>query len=147
MNQIKQTPVASLDAKPVAINANIKRLTQLEAEMIKFPQVEPEVVHHFAPGLYAREMHVPAGVLLTGKIHRHAHLNVMSAGSAVLVNESGRQVVTAPYSFVSAPGTKRAFYAIEDMVWTTFHPTDETDLDKIEAEWIVEDPRELEVQA
>ena len=36
----------------------------------------------------------------------------------------------------SLPGTKRAVYAHPDVVWTTIHLTNETDLDKIEAEVI-----------
>jgi hypothetical protein len=37
---------------------------------------------------------------------------------------------------VSEPGTKRAVYAETDVVWTTIHPTEETDLEKIEEEVI-----------
>jgi hypothetical protein len=32
----------------------------------------------------------------------------------------------------SKPGIKRVGYAHEDTVWITVHPTDETDLDKLE---------------
>lgn len=126
------------------IKSNIDRLKALEGAMKQFDQVEVGVIHHFAPGVYAREMHVRAGTMLTGKIHKHAHLNVMSKGKAILVNEDGRQIVEAPFSFVSRPGTKRAFYAYSDVVWTTIHPTDLTDLDEIERELIAEDYLSLE---
>ena len=126
-----------------SIKANIDKIKTLEKEMLKHDQVDIEVVHHFAPGLYAREMRVPKGIMLTGKIHKHRHLNIMSAGKALMVNEAGRHEVSAPFSFVSEEGTKRAFYALEDVVWTTLHPTDETDLDEIEREWIVDDYQDL----
>jgi hypothetical protein len=88
--------------------------------------------HHFAPGLYAREIFIPAGTVIVGKIHKHAHVNTISKGRVVVATEFGMETLTAPHSFVSLPGTKRAVLAEEDTIWTTYHPTDETDLDKIE---------------
>lgn len=97
---------------------------------------ELPVVHHFAPGVYARELHIPAGVALTGATHKTEHLNVVSAGDITVWTEQGMKRIQAPYTFVSKPGTKRIGYAHADTVWTTFHVTDETDLAKIEAEVI-----------
>ena len=90
------------------------------------------VTHHFAPGLYAREILLPAGVRIIGKIHYHAHVNTISKGRVTVFTEFGSQELTAPVTFVSKPGTKRAVVAHEDTIWTTYHPTDETDLAKIE---------------
>lgn len=90
------------------------------------------LVHHFAPGLYAREIFIPAGILIIGKIHRHAHVNTISKGKCVVATEFGLQELEAPKSFISKPGVKRAVLALEDTIWTTYHPTEETDLDKIE---------------
>lgn len=118
---------------------NRDKVLRLEAEVAKLPQVVLEVRHHFAPGMYARELTIPAGVTLTGKIHRHAHLNIVSKGSIAVMTEEGVKVITAPATFVSPPGTKRAGYALEDTVWTTIHPTQETDLAAIEAEVIAPD--------
>jgi hypothetical protein len=39
-------------------------------------------------------------------------------------------------TFISAPGTKRVVYAVEDTVWTTVHVSNETDLDKLETQLI-----------
>lgn len=125
-------------SESLSVKSNIDKLTALESEMKKHKQVDIEIVHHFAPGVYCREMRVPKGVMLTGKIHKYAHMNIMSAGEATIVNESGKMRVKAPFSFVSEPGTKRAFYAHEDVVWTCIHPTEETDIEKIENEVIVE---------
>lgn len=91
------------------------------------------VKHHFAPGLYAREILIPAGFVIVGKIHRHAHINTISKGRVVVATEFGTQELVAPCTFVSQPGTKRAVVAQEDTIWTTYHPTEETDLAKIEA--------------
>lgn len=88
--------------------------------------------HHFAPGCYAREMTIPAGTLIIGKIHKHAHLNIISKGRAKVVTEFGTVDIVAPNTFVSEPGTKRVVMAIDEVIWTTIHVTDETDLEKIE---------------
>lgn len=90
------------------------------------------VTHHFAPGLYAREILLPAGTIIVGKIHRHAHVNTISMGRVVVATEFGTTEMAAPCTFVSKPGTKRAVVALEDTIWTTYHPTDETDLERIE---------------
>jgi hypothetical protein len=104
------------------------------------------VVHHFAPGMYARELHIPAGVMLTGKIHKTRHMNVLSAGEITVWTEDGMQRLSAPFSFESQPGTKRIGYAHTDCVWTTYHFTFETDLDAIEAEVIEPSDNLLGVQ-
>lgn len=95
-------------------------------------QMDCPVTHHYAPGSYAREMTIPAGVIIIGKIHRHAHINVISKGRVHVVTEAGAEVFEAPHTFVSEQGTKRAVFAETETVWTTVHVTDETDLDKIE---------------
>lgn len=113
-----------------------EQILHLEAVMRNFAEDHPgtwHVKHHFAPGNYARECFIQAGTTVTGKIHKHAHINVISQGSCLVMTESGGlQELSAPLTFVSTPGTKRAVTATSDLIWTTIHPTDETDLEKIE---------------
>ena len=115
-----------------------EQIFKLEDAIRLLPQFEPVVVHNFAPGVYAREIHIPAGVVLTGKIHRTEHLNIISAGKVEVYNKGETKTMQAPFTFVSPAGTKRAIYAVENTVWTTIHVTDETDLDLLEAEIIAE---------
>lgn len=121
-----------------------EQLLKLETAMREYAPVEIEIVHHFSPGLYAREARIPKGVLLTGKIHKKAHLNIISQGDISVLTEHGVQRLTAPCTLVSYPGIKRAGFAHEDTVWTTIHATDLTDLEAIEAEFIAKDYAELE---
>jgi len=104
-----------------------------------------KITHHFAPGVYAREMWMPAGCLLTGKIHKTEHLNMLSRGKVSVSNKGESITMEAPYTFVSPIGTKRAIYAHEDSTWTTIHATDLTDPDEIESEIIAENFQELDV--
>ena len=95
------------------------------------PQIYPPLKHYFAPGLYVREIFLEAGAVVVGKIHKHAHFNDISRGRVLVTTEFGSDEFVAPCRFVSRVGTKRCVMALEDTVWTTFHPTHETDIDKI----------------
>lgn len=107
------------------------RVEALETQIEKMPQAECPVRHIFAPGIYAREMTIPAGVVLTGAVHRTEHLNIVSKGRITVSTDDGMKEVRAPYTFVSKPGTKRVGYAHEETVWTTIHATTTTDLDEL----------------
>jgi len=102
------------------------------------------VQHHFAPGAYGREMTLPAGLVVVGKIHKHAHINVISKGRVqVFTEQDGVLELAAPCTFVSSPGTKRVVHVLEETVWTTVHVTDKTDLAEIEREVITTDFSEV----
>ena len=102
--------------------------------------------HYFTPkdekygcSTYAREIFLPKGSFVIGKIHRHQHLNFISKGKVKVFTEFGEKHFEAPCTFISEVGLKRAVYAEEDTIWTTVHLTEfenESDLDKIEQEVI-----------
>jgi len=128
-----------MDIVPVDTLAMRAKLQRLESEMLKCEQVEIQVKHIFSEGLYAREIFIPKGTLLTGKIHLTEHLNIISQGDISVLTEHGMKRIKAPCTIVSSAGIKRAGYAHEDTVWTTIHATNETDLEKLEAELIAPD--------
>jgi hypothetical protein len=119
-----------------------QKVFALEEKMLQMEQVELPVTHHFSPGVYARELFIPKGTVLTGKIHKYAQLNIMSKGDISVLTEDGIKRVQAPFTIVSPAGTKRIAYAHEDTIWTTIHGTDETDLEKLEAHFIAKDDSE-----
>jgi len=120
-----------------------QKVEQLEREIAQLEPIECPVVHHFAPGLYAREMTIPAGTILTGAVHKTEHLSIISAGRIAFTTDEGVKEVSAPYTFVSKPGAKRAGVAIETTVWTTLHVTTETDLDQLCRDLTESQPSEL----
>lgn len=105
-----------------------------------------ELKHTFTPFqqefggcVYGRQIFLPKGSLVVGKIHRHAHLNIIMQGRVTVSTEFGQKSFEAPCSFVSEVGLKRAVYSEEDTIWMTVHLTkftSEQDLDKIEDEII-----------
>jgi hypothetical protein len=95
------------------------------------------LTHRFTPGLYCREIFMPKGTLLTSKIHKTEHQFIISKGSvSVWTEDGGVTRLTAPFHGITKPGTRRILYIHEDTIWTTFHPTTETNLEKLEAELI-----------
>jgi hypothetical protein len=108
------------------------KVIEIENKMRKMEQVELPVKHYFSLGVYARELFIPKGVILTGKIHKYEQLNILLKGDISVLIEGELKRIQAPYIVVSPPGTKRIAYAHEDTIWLTVHGTYETDLAKIE---------------
>lgn len=113
-----------------------------EAIRRELPPVEMPTVDHFSHGVYGRELRIPAGTVLTGKIHKFENLNVLLEGEMIVLTDQGPQHVRAGHLVVSPPGTKRAAYALTDCRWLTVHGTHETDVDLIEAEFIAQTEQE-----
>lgn len=109
---------------------------------------ECPLTHSFANGIYMREITIPAGTVLTGKIHRHSHPNVLLEGEVLVFTEQGgSQHLKAPLAMISEAGTKRAVLALCDTRWLTFHNVgEERDLAKIEDIVIVKDYAQLEAE-
>jgi len=115
----------------------------IEEEMRKLDQIEIPVRHHFSPGVYAREITIPAGTLLTGRIHKFEQLNILSGGEISVLTHEGMKRVKAPFTVVSPPGTKRIAYAHTECTWTTILATEERNPELIEAMFTVETEREF----
>lgn len=115
----------------------------LQSAAAKLPQIELETKHYWADGMYCRELFRPADTLIVGKVHKREHLYIIASGTVTIAGDGYRETVTGPHVFVSKPGTKRAVYAHTDATTMTIHRTDETDLEKIEAELIEEDQESL----
>ena len=138
-------------ATPLPTNQYYKaKVLDLEEAMIReFGMAEntdaiAPINHYHCEGNYAREILIPIGSCIIGKIHKHEHINVLSKGSCWVVTEAGREFIEAPRTWISSPGIKRAVFAVTDVVWTTIHPTESSDLDEIEEEVIAKDYSELD---
>lgn len=112
---------------------NPAKIEQVESHLLDLPQVECPVVHHFGPGIYIREVTLPAGTLAIGHAQRFDHLNIMLTGAVAMVGDDGQtKVLRAPMIFVGKPGRKLG-YVLETCIWQNVYATDERDIDKLEA--------------
>ena len=107
------------------------------------PAKECELVHHFTPGLYAREMRIKKGTVIIGKIHKTEHLCTLN-GDIEIASQDGKGRFTGFLTFVSKPGVQRIGYAHEDTVFTTFHVIDGTDVEQLEEDLVVSTFEEYE---
>ena len=107
--------------------ASVQRLEDAVADM---PQVECPIRHIFAPGVYMREMKIPKGTVAVGAVHKTEHVSIIS-GHCFVTTDDGVQEFEGYATVMSKAGAKRAAYAVEDTLFTTIHPTNETDLDKL----------------
>jgi hypothetical protein len=109
----------------------------LESAFLKEEQVDCPVTHHFGPGVYIREVVMPTGAYIIGHDHKHPQFNIMLEGRLTLIRSDGtRHELTAPQTFVGAPGKKIA-YIHETVRWQNVYATAETDVETLE-DWLYE---------
>jgi hypothetical protein len=119
--------VATLPGNTIA-----EKVDNLEREMLKYDQVPCPVFHHFSPGLYTREINMPAGAVVIGHRQKTHHLNIFLRGRVLMVNEDGStSEIAAPMIFTGSP-IRKIGYMLEDVVWLNIYPTDERDINKLE---------------
>lgn len=111
--------------------------------MLNHEQIIIPVKHYYSPGVYAREIKIPAGTLLTGRVHKYEQLNILSSGRISVLTHEGMKDVEAPFTIVSPPGTKRVAFAHTECTWTTILATEERDPDVIEAAFTVATEKEF----
>ena len=115
-----------------AITTSPSPAARLTMAMQNMPQPHCPIHHYFAGGIYAREMTLSTGLVVTGAVHKSEHLCTISQGKLRVFADGKVTEVRAPFTFVSKPGAERIGYALETCVWTTYHVVgDERDLDKI----------------
>jgi hypothetical protein len=112
------------------------RIDLLEMAMLETcAVVELPVVHRFTPGLYVREIFMPAGTLIATKTDKTEHPYVVTKGRVTVFTDAvGIELIEAPHVGITKPGTRRVLFIHEDTIWLTFHanPDDGTDLAAIE---------------
>lgn len=106
-------------------NISATPIDQLEAVMVKYPPRDCPLRHRFLPGLYIREVLMPAQTLVTSQIHLTTHPFFVLQGKVSVINEdTGEELyIEAPYSGTTYPNTRRVLYIHENCVWTTVHAT------------------------
>lgn len=115
-----------------------EKIQRLQQSMLAIESRQPDPTHFFAPGMYLRELTVPQGMLMVGKIHKHEHFLLVLKGKAEVISEFGRTIVEAGHISISPAGVKRIVLAIEDTQFVTVHvnKNDSQDLTVIEADHI-----------
>ncbi len=127
--EIQKTPVELAEA-----------VMKLQAVMLAMPQIDIPIEHYFAPGIYMRQMTMPEGSTVVGKIHKHEHYCILSKGKVSVVTGDAVKTFEAPAVIHAMPGAKRALHAITETVWLNVHsnPSDERDPEKVDDLFVVD---------
>jgi len=118
---------------PRSVSSGDHRVRMQELERHIYEDLEPvefETEHLFAKGTYTRVLHVPAGHVLTGHIHRESCINFVMKGRMRIATDEGDREVGAGEYFVTGAGVKKAGFALEDTIWINVFPNAEEERDE-----------------
>ena len=121
-------------------------ILRIEKEILAMPQVELPIEHYQIDGVYVRSMFIPAGTILTGKIHNFESIAILAKGRIRITNGTDSYIISEGHIMVDQPGVKRLGYAETDVIFITVHRTDNTEIDDIEKELVSDTFEEYEQQ-
>lgn len=98
-----------------------------------------EIEHHFAPGVYAKQVTIPAGSVLTQHRHTFDHMSILASGKVTVQLGSRRREYVAPAVINIPAGLNHTVCSHTESVWFCIHHTDEVDPDKIDMELVVKE--------
>ena len=145
-------PLEALLGPPRASAASRREQYHLDTDQLErfmlaggVPLVDQPLVHRWTPGLYIRQITIPAGNLQTTRTHASRHPYFVVSGRALIRGPEGVSEVVAPHFGITEPGTRRTIFAgwidgetgepraEEDVVWFTVHaitPEEEAEPDE-----------------
>ena len=120
MNDIIEQPPKQI------VNVNLRKvIAAIEAKIKAMPGALGEdpfpLKHSFAKGVYVREIRIPKGYFVVGKLHKDTYLNCILSGDMSVLTEEGVKRIKGPCWNIAPEGTKRFGYSHEDTVWVTAH--------------------------
>ncbi len=117
---------------PVAANKKWVAIDKVDEYISTLPnKIYGDLYEEGTPGLYTRQVTLPAGTLLTSKIHKTCHPFIVTKGAITVYNTVGdtQNTFVAGDRGITLPGTRRVLYTHEETVWITFHSTDKIGYD------------------
>ena len=117
-------------------NPTLEQIEAVQAEALRLESeigVQIPTWHHYADGLVARTIFVPAGVVAFGAAHRFGQINI--AHGDITVYCEGRVTRYTGFNVIpSGSGAKRQGLAHQDTWWTTIHANPDNCRDERELE-------------
>lgn len=116
---------------------DVDTIKQLAEAIIELGEPDPTTLtHHFASGSYVRELFIPQGTLLVGKVHRYETINILLSGSITITHEDGStEFMKAPKVYTAPAGSRKAGFAHTDTVWLNVFAAESEDLEAIERKY------------
>lgn len=127
-----------------------EKLLALERVLMESADVQQTypLTHTFVDGVYIRQIYMSKDTIVVGRIHKKDHYVNLLAGDVSIYDEvNGLHRLTAPCTFKSPKGIKRALIMHEDTIFQTVHRMDDPEqrnVRKIEDEMTCDTYEELE---
>jgi len=106
-----------------------KGTSTTEVDRILKESANVDIIHHFNSGVYAKEVHVPAGAKLLQHIHSFDHMSILASGTARVVVDGVVAEFTGPQCLTIEANKQHFVEALTPVVWFCIHATDSPDLD------------------
>ena len=90
------------------------------------------LAHHFSSGVYAKEVFIPAGMVLQQHSHPFDHLSILASGRVIVRVGDSVEQYAGPAAITIRAGVQHEVESITDAVWFCIHATDETDAANID---------------
>lgn len=138
--EVSLVPTREIKRNREAIKSLALTMMTMDCEKLDCP-----LNHHFSNGVYIREITMPAGSAIVGKIHKTEHFNIITSGECkVFTADEGWKHRKAGDIFSSKGGVQKALRCITDVTWLTVHIANEDDISKIEYDLSTEKYEDLE---
>jgi quercetin dioxygenase-like cupin family protein len=95
-------------------------------------EIDLGIKHHFSSGVYAKEMHLPAGHFAVSHKHNFDHLSILAHGSVIVECDGIESQMQGPCAIQIRAGVEHKITAISDSAWFCIHATSETDTSVID---------------
>ena len=140
INGVKVTPHSQTDL----IAENFKdSLPSLVGKLKDLDNDNTSIVEYFASNTYVREMVIPAGTCVVGRVHKADCINILLEGEIVIVdNDGNRKEMSAPQVFIAKAGHQKAGYALKDTRWLNCFSCEEEHLSDVVNHFTVETEEE-----
>lgn len=107
-------------------------VTEMHNRMLGTFAIDPQVLHNFSDGLYAKQMTIPKGFVAGKHSHNFSHLSILAKGKVIVETDTDEQVYEAPACIEIRKHVSHMITAIEDSVWFCIHAIDDTDIENID---------------
>lgn len=88
------------------------------------------IEHHFNAGVYAKEVHIPKGVVLFQHVHKFDHMSILAQGTVVLRTPKRDERIVGPKSLCIPGGVPHEVHALTDAVWFCVHATEHPEIEE-----------------
>lgn len=123
-----------------AVHQEIESFTRFMNCLPEEQRVDCPNKHYFAPGVYVREMFIPAGTFIIGRVHKTSHINIMLQGEGKFIINGEIVDVKQGDIFNSDANVRKVCIATSDVRFLNVFPVAHEDVEELEKELAHEEP-------